>query len=380
MPSYDYIIAGAGAAGLSLLTRMISSSNFSEKKFLVIDRAPKRSNDRTWCFWEKDTGFFEEIVYRKWKRLSFHSLQFNAELSIEPYQYKMIRGIDFYNWCFDKINRQKNIEIVYGELSFRTDSSGNNKIFLDSSELNTNGAIVFNSIHHFRKQNNKTIDLLQHFKGWIIETDDILFDGSIATLMDFRISQADGSTFVYVMPFGPSKALVEYTLFSENILEQHQYDTAIRNYIKDFLGIEHFRIVEEEFGIIPMTNARFPFYENGMYNIGTAGGQTKASTGYTFHFIQKQTSMIVNSLANNKPLQELVFSPARFSFYDSVLLQVLQNGKPGGREVFSRLFQRNKAAGIFKFLDNETSLLEELRLMSSLPIAPFFKAAMQQLV
>ena len=54
--------------------------------------------------------------------------------------------------------------------------------------------------------------------------------------------------------------------------------------------------MEEEFGIIPMTNADFPFFKNGMYYIGTAGGQTKASTGYTFRFIQKQADAIVEQL------------------------------------------------------------------------------------
>jgi lycopene beta-cyclase len=63
MPRYDYIIAGAGAAGLSLLTRMIACGKFSDKKILIIDKAAKTVNDRTWCFWEKEQGFFEDIVY-----------------------------------------------------------------------------------------------------------------------------------------------------------------------------------------------------------------------------------------------------------------------------------------------------------------------------
>jgi lycopene beta-cyclase len=76
-----------------------------------------------------------------------------------------------------------------------------------------------------------------------------------------------------------------------------------------------------------MTNARFPFYQNGIYNIGTAGGQTKASTGYTFQFIQKQSRQIVELLSNNQPLQNIVAAPARFHFYDSVLLQLLTQKK-----------------------------------------------------
>ena len=126
-----------------------------------------------------------------------------------------------------------------------------------------------------------------------------------------------------------------------------------------------------------MTDAKFRFFENGMYNIGTAGGQTKASTGYTFQFIQKQSDMIMACLRNGKSLSTLPPSSRRFEFYDRVLLQLLVTKQLEGRDIFSRLFERNKAARIFKFLDNETSLAEELPLISSLQILPFLKAALQ---
>ena len=380
MQQYDYIIAGAGAAGLSLITRLIDSGKFDDKRILLIDRSPKTVNDRTWCFWEKENGFFEEVVHRKWNRLYFHSNNFSAELEMEPYQYKMIRGIDFYNWCFAKINAKKNIDVRYGELRIDKEQTPDIKIYLDEEELLLGGALVFNSIHSSRISKKNNLELLQHFKGWIIETKEPVFDPGIATLMDFRVQQDNGTTFVYVMPLSANQALVEYTLFTKAVLPKEQYESALKNYTSQFLQLREYRIIEEEFGIIPMTNAQFPFYQNGIYNIGTAGGQTKASTGYTFQFIQKQTNLIVDLLSANQPLQQLRPAPARFDFYDSVLLQLLSKRTIEGREIFSRLFSRNKASSIFKFLDNETSLREELHLISSLQIAPFLKAALQQLV
>ena len=53
---YDYIIAGAGCAGLSLAVHMIHSGKFSDKKILIVDKDDKQKNDRTWCFWEKEPG------------------------------------------------------------------------------------------------------------------------------------------------------------------------------------------------------------------------------------------------------------------------------------------------------------------------------------
>ena len=92
---YDYIIAGAGCAGLSLLMHMIHSGHFEDKKILLVDKDLKKANDRTWCFWEKDPGLFETVVYRRWDRLWFSSQAYKNVLQIEPYQYKMIRGLDF---------------------------------------------------------------------------------------------------------------------------------------------------------------------------------------------------------------------------------------------------------------------------------------------
>src|SRR3954469_9044879 len=101
---YDYIIAGAGCAGLSLAMHMIESASFNDKRVLLLDLDPKRSNDRTWCFWQKEAGLFESIVCRQWQQLWFHGTQFSKKLDLSPYSYKMIRGIDFYDHCLHRIS------------------------------------------------------------------------------------------------------------------------------------------------------------------------------------------------------------------------------------------------------------------------------------
>ncbi|MFZ1263071.1 MAG: hypothetical protein WAT34_06125, partial [Chitinophagaceae bacterium] len=94
--------------------RMIRNGGFKDKKILLIDKEPKTKNERTWCFWEKESGFFEEVVYRKWDTVSFLSNEFYAAMNIVPYRYKMIRGIDFYNYCFEEIRKHDFIEVAYG--------------------------------------------------------------------------------------------------------------------------------------------------------------------------------------------------------------------------------------------------------------------------
>ena len=380
--NYDYIFLGAGCASLSIVMRMISSKKFTEKSFLIIDREPKTKNDRTWCFWEKENGFFEDIVYRKWKQLLFNtSGESSLPLDIGSYEYKMIRGIDFYEKCFSAIKVEKNIDIEYGEIFLEETKNKSPLIKINNSPLavNTN-TIVFNSIFLPPKQKKDKFYLLQHFKGWIVETTENFFNENQATLMDFRVSQSEATTFVYVLPLSSKKALVEFTLFSENLLAAQDYDLALKNYLKEFLHIGTYKISEEEFGIIPMTNANFSLFKQGMYFIGTAGGQTKASTGYTFKFIQKQSNKIVEELISAGIPSKTINTQKRFFFYDSTLLHILSKKLLEGKTIFSILFKKNQAETIFKFLDNETTVREEIKLLNTLPKKIFLKAGFKEFI
>ncbi|MEP6746836.1 MAG: lycopene cyclase family protein [Bacteroidota bacterium] len=382
MQKYDYIFIGAGCAGLSLLTRMLAEGITEGKKILLIDRAPKNINDRTWCFWENTPGFFEPIVYKQWNRLWFHADEFSKQFDIAPYHYKMIRGIDFYNYCFKKIQQQPGIDILYGEISDLSFLEGSLHVKIDDQPYIFSNAIVFNSVgvEKSMRQPGK-IHLLQHFKGWIIETAKPCFKTGEATLMDFRVPQTNGTTFVYVLPLSPNKALVEYTLFSEKILADEVYNIGLEHYLAQHLQLIDYTVSEEEFGVIPMTNARFPWYANGMYHIGTAGGQTKASSGYTFAFIQTQSDAIIMHIKDGTLSPDIKPGAVskRFDFYDAVLLQVLAGKYATGSKVFTSLFKNNSPQSIFAFLDNKSALAADLSLIRTLPAWPFLKAAYKQI-
>lgn len=372
---YDYIIAGMGCAGLSLAMHIIHSKKFSDKKILLVDEAPKNKNDRTWCFWEKESGLFESIVYRQWGHLWFYSDDFYKEFSIDPYRYKMIRGLDFYNYCYALIKQQSNFEILYRKVEkvFSQNESG-----IVAGGETIYSSYVFNSIL-FQKPvlNKKHHWLLQHFKGWTIRTEEQTFDHQVATLMDFRISQQYGTAFCYLLPFSATEALVEYTLFTPSLLEEQQYESELKNYIENILHINNYTITEKEFGVIPMTNFQFPTHQNNCINIGTAGGRTKGSSGYTFYFIQKHSAAIVDSLL--KTGNPLVAKPSsKFHFYDSVLLDILANNPLPGKDIFSTLFEKNKVQNVLRFLINESSLLQDGQIILSLPTLPFLKAALKQ--
>lgn len=376
---YDYIVAGGGCAGLSLVMRMLNDPKISTKRILIIDRDDKKKNDRTWCYWENGIGFFDDIIYRKWNKAWFHGEGYSSLKELGPYAYKMIRGIDFYQYCHNRINASPNVEIFHGEITSIANTLEG--VEVEAGENTFRAKYVFNSILLNKPTLKKDqYHLLQHFKGWIIETKIPVFKAEEATLMDFRVSQDEGTTFVYVMPFSPTQALVEYTLFTEQLLTQDQYDSGLKHYIESFLHTNEYKVIEEEFGVIPMTDLTFPEVDGNIIYLGTAGGQTKPSSGYTFRFIQKKVDVIINRLAAGlHPHQSESMLNKRFKWFDQVLLHMLARKKMSGKRIFSLLFSRNRISTIFAFLDNETKPMQELRLLNTLPQLPFMRAGWVEL-
>ncbi len=376
---YDYIIAGSGCAGLSLLHKILQTPSLQNKSILVIDKDQKKSNDRTWCFWEKNPGPFESIVYAKWNKLEFLSTDFKKKLNLESYTYKMIQGIDFYNFIINYAKKFKNVSFV--QESINSIDNIDKKAVLKTTKNTYTANYIFNSTNLFNPEINEQNSLLQHFKGWLIKTEKPVFNAEIGRLMDFRVSQENGATFMYVLPSSSTKALIEYTLFSPSTLKQETYVEELKKYIKEVLKIEKYTIEHEEFGIIPMSLAKFEQNpKQNIINIGTSGGYTKASSGYTFQFIQKNVIDIVKNLKTGKnPVQKLSFKNKIYQWYDRTLINVLLTKKMTGKEVFTIMFTKNPAHKILAFLGNESSISEDLLIMKSFPKIPFLIAGIKSL-
>ncbi|PTX59787.1 lycopene beta-cyclase [Kordia periserrulae] len=378
---YDYIIAGAGCAGLSLLYRMLNDNDLRQKQILVIDKSQKNKNDRTWCFWEKGEGLFEEIVTHQWKTLEFLSDDFQRQYAMENYRYKMIQGIDFYNFVLDFAKKHENVTFVHEAISSITSVDGEARVATENAEYNA--TYVFNSTSLFYPKMDTQNSLLQHFEGWVINAKKPVFDAKVGRLMDFRLSQEHGDTFMYVLPTSETEALVEYTLFTKKVLEKEQYKTALKSYIKDYLHIDEYEIQHTEFGIIPMSLAKFSRKvpnEKNIINLGTAGGFTKASSGYTFQFVQKHTENIIHLLKKGKhPNPRVTFRDKMFQWYDRTLLEVILSEKMAGKDIFATIFKNRDIETILAFLGNESSVWEDVKVMSCLPIMPFLTSGVKQL-
>lgn len=376
--SFDYIITGAGAAGLSLAYHF-NQTGLTDKRILLIDKAPKMENDRTWCFWEQSEGPFESIVFKKWNRVAFHGEAFSNVLDLAPYRYKMVRGMDFYRFMANWLKAQPNITQLYATVDGFEEAQDRVAVQVDGRRFSAKWA--FNSIQlESSPKLPKYHYLLQHFLGWVIQTPQRAFDPHVATLMDFRVDQASDTRFVYVLPFDEHTALVEYTAFSPELLPRDEYKRELQGYIRERLRIADYEEQHEEFGVIPMTNAPFPArLGQRVINIGGAGGRTKPSTGYTFQRIQRHSGQIAHALrTTGAPKVGTPLSSKRYKLFDSVLLNVLAEGRDQGKRVFTDLFSRNPPQRVLRFLDEDTTSVEDVQIMSSVNIPAFVAATVDE--
>lgn len=378
MINYDYILVGGGASGLIMAYRMSKDSFFDNKKILIIDKEKKNTNDRTWCFWEKNEGDWDDVLAKSWKKILFKSEIHSLEGSIFPYQYKMIRSEKFYHKIWNQLANKPNISFIEEAVLSIHQEENSAKVVTSSTTFHSK--VLMNSIvfSDESKKQTKFPVLQQHFVGFFIKTSEDSFNDESATFMDFKIPQKGNTRFMYILPYSKNEALFEYTLFSENLLPISEYETEIENYLRD-KNITNYTITEKEKGSIPMTC--YHFWKNNSENIihiGTAGGWSKASTGFTFKNTTKKTSKLIAHLKENKPLQSF-HKIDKFWFYDLLLLDILHEKNYLGSTLFGELFKRTSLQNILKFLDEETSFMEDLKILLKMPPANFIRAIFKRI-
>lgn len=373
MKHFDYIFTGAGLSALMTVYKMVQSGNFKDKSILLLDENTKKANDRTWCFWKTNDSIWEKSISKKWDLALFANTDFRRDLTLQPYLYNMVRGLDFYNQVFDLLSKQENISFVNEKVLDIKESE--TKILVQTEREFFTCSKLFNSIYNKQKVDAQTKYpvLQQHFIGWFIKSEQPFFNPEQATFMDFSVEQKGNTRFMYVLPTSTTEALLEYTLFSHKHLKTEEYENEIQKYIQK-LGITNYEIIEKEQGSIPMTC--YPFWESNtknVINIGTSGGWTKASTGYTFKNSDKKSSELVAFLQRETDFTKFN-KRTRFWFYDLLLLDILDRKNELGSLIFSSMFKKGNPNLIFKFLDEETSFFEDIKVILKCPQILFIKA------
>lgn len=375
MKHYDYIMLGGGAAGLGLAFALVNS-RLCDRKILIVDKEAKTSNDRTWSFWSPRPTPFDGMAYKAWDYLEFQSPGVHKRFELKPYRYQTIRGIDYYRSIRAELAKFPNVHLMQGMVNDVQDGSKTARVRIDEQEFQADWVFDSRIIpEQIKRDPDRYRYMKQHFVGWELETEQAAFDPSAATMFDLRTEQRQGLCFFYILPFGEKHAIVEYTLFSADLLPREDYEQALKGYIESQLGVTRYQIIDQEQGAIPMTNHPFPRrLGKRIMATGTRGGRVKPSTGYAFARIQKDSQAIVRSLeTKGHPFSVPASSPRR-RFYDALMLEVIAAQGGQVRPIMTAMFKNNSIQSIFRFLDEESSIVEDIRMLASLPPVPFLRA------
>ncbi|WP_373059191.1 lycopene cyclase family protein [Zunongwangia sp. H14] len=375
-PVYYYVIIGGGMAGLQLALQLSRDVFFKGKKIAIIDPSDKDKNDKTWCFWEKGAGHWDHIVSSSWEKGLFFSSEAKLELDLSPYRYKKISAIDFYTEVKKELSHSPDVIFIKDTIT-EVDTV---KMQAIGEEGNYPATHFFDSrIPADYLEAKKATKIFQHFRGWEIETENEHFQPEVFTMMDYRLKFKNSTSFMYVLPETSKKALLEFTFFTPFLTEEKIYEEMLENYISEILKIGDFRITSTESGVIPMTD--FPFEKKNnrkLTKIGTGGGWVKPSTGYSFKNTEKKTGKIISNIKSGHiPGKNLVYN--RFRRYDAFFLDVLARHNQKGEAIFTKFYQANSIEMIFRYLDEETSFSEDIKVMLSLFGYEFIEAFFRKL-
>lgn len=373
MNHYDYIFAGAGCAGLSLVHYLLES-NLKESKILLIDPLGDSIPNKTWCYWaEKPLRIHPTAHTHFWNNISFLSGESKITKTLGKLNYYHLNSHDFYLSILEKIKNHPNVNLIQDEVLELIENG--NIVEVKTKVNNTFSTTqVIDSRLNSAEITSKA-SLKQIFTGWRIRTEKAIFDPSSVILMEFPKKISDQFEFIYILPFSKTEALVEYTAYSKSSISEHELKDSLENYLKANLGNTPYEITFRESGVIPMSTQRNPLpKQNRVLKIGTAAGWTKASTGYTFHTIQNNCQAIVEALEAGK-VENLNFaSPSRFAFYDNILLNIAHKWPNKLQNLFINLFTTSSADLVLRFLSEETTFKEELKLLGKLRFPIFIKS------
>jgi lycopene beta-cyclase len=396
----DVAIVGAGGAGLSLVTaleRTARQAGVRPPSIAVIDPVRRREPDRTWCWWmaadpSVDPGSSSaelgRLLTRSWSRMELvDRAGVSREYDLGALRYVMLRSDTFYAAAEAALERLAALEpnrpsrvLRIGEPVDGVDD-GPEFAVVRAGARRLRARWVFDSRPAAPRRPGSTL-LLQHFRGWTVRFDRSRLDPELATLMDFQVPQpARGVAFGYCLPLDDRRALVEYTEFSRDRLPSADYDAALHSYLGRRWGVEIGHGVEVEAvedGVIPMTDAPFAGrVGERVFRLGTAGGATRASTGYTFATMNRQAEVIAGLLvAGRTPVPPRPY-PARHRWMDAVLLRALDRGYVRGPELFTGMFAQNPSDRVVRFLDGRSGPMDELALMRTTPMPAMVRATVE---
>ena len=368
MKKYDIVIIGAGCSGLSLAHRLFNTNI----KVCILESGNRENRIRkTWSYWDVYQHPFAILENNSLNNIYCIDNSSPIKLNCDKYNYKSIDSKQFDKYIFDKIDISKNIDIFF-------DTPVDELITEDKYiQIKSNNSIYRAKEVYDSRPHNIDASMYQVFLGYYINPISAT-DKVMPRLMDF--TQDKEFSFYYVIPFKDNSCLVEYTFFTPTIHPPDELKKNLDSYIKDTMG--QYNLIRSEYGVIPMS-PKLPALDlvKNVHKIGIRSGATRASTGYTFLNIQKQSEFFAKKIKGIHSKNPLLTIKAKIlRKMDGILLRIIKNEPKQAKNIIFKMFTLNNDQTIIRFLSDIPSIFDILRIIINMPKLIFIKYAIKSLI
>lgn len=374
---FDFIFLGNGASSALVLIELKTKNLLHTSRILIIEPLIGQSKNKNFCFWANpEDSIVTELSYlieHTWTEIEINQ---NQAEELNPLRYYHISNRNIQNHI-KEITATENIQYIFPEVSSISIDTEGEFIQIENQKYYSSN-ILDSRTPSFQKTEQHETLIFQSFIGWEVKLHKEIINTNSFKMMDFEIDQNNSTQFVYLLPLSSDTALIEFTRFGENTITQDEAEQTLNAYITEHLG--EFKKISVEQGCIPMSNCNLDFQKNkSLTQLGARNYCVKPSTGYALKTMHSQSKKIVRLFEERKPtrLNNIYHKEAtsgRFAFYDALLLIILMRWPSQGKEIFTQLFARVDTKTILNFLDEKTTLREEIGIFKKLPIGIFLRA------
>ena len=368
----DLAILGGGCAGLSLARELAKCH--TQRSVVVIEPRQTYQDDRSWCFWADDSQMLSPWFDHSWPRWSFGKKDAQQQhRGCDDFPYRYIRSIDFYSANLATIKACPSIDLKLGQAVTELTT-------LDAGwQITTTcETYIAQQVVDTRPPAQTQLDqstLQQCFLGAEIKLNRPANIDTQAVELMTDMRQVDGEfCFTYVLPFAPDHLLVEVTFFAKHPPTR----TSLQNQLNKLLiarGWSDAEILRTEFAKLPMgmplkTNAK----QKQPLLAGMRGGALRPSSGYGFLRIQDWAEHCAKQYITDGTLVRQTTSGYWLQKMDQIFLNVLQHEPARAAEIFDTLLSKTEPARFIRFMNDQATRSDCLKIVACLPKWPFLKA------
>ncbi len=373
-PEAPLVLVGAGLASALIAQRLSYGGNGPQIIMLEGSTAP--FGEHTWSFHLADVSgedlrWLEPLVAQRWAGQSVRFRDHARDLQ-SPYASltsQSVAGV---------IAGLPNVSLRAGALASEV---RHDHVMLEGGEI-IQGSCVIDARGY---QPSGALALgFQKFVGLEVETQEP--HGLLnPIIMDASVDQLDGYRFVYVLPFSPTRLLIEDTRYSdEGALDLAELATAVSVYAES-RGWRIGRVVREEHGVLPIALAHDVerFWAERPRDVPQAGMRAALfhpTTGYSL----PEAVRVANLVASNWPigsagLAEKIRRHAlerhrHQGFYRLLNRMLFRAAQPDRRHLVLQRFYRLPKPLIERFYAGRTSMGDIVRILTGKPPVPIHRA------